>query len=197
MDLTVLFWVFSVHADVRGQGICSTWSQSHYKTFDNKVYTFVGSCEYLLAKDCTYSHTFSIHVINDPQCTGTAPCSRGIDIYIGSSTISLRSASSGRDAVVTWNGKATHIPSVQQGIIFEKMGAYLAVRYGNSFSLKWDTQEWITLEVADDLKGKMCGLCGQFNGNASDDFATPKGKVVTSAVSFGTSWKMVDLTKGE
>lgn len=35
--------------------------QSHYKTFDNKFFTFSGICQYLLAKDCQ-SNSFSAFI---------------------------------------------------------------------------------------------------------------------------------------
>lgn len=39
-------------------GECLVTGQSHYKTFDNKFFTFSGICQYLLAKDCQ-SNSFS------------------------------------------------------------------------------------------------------------------------------------------
>lgn len=37
--------------------------QSHFKTFDNKFFTFTGHCQYLLARDCTDSG-FSVIIEN-------------------------------------------------------------------------------------------------------------------------------------
>lgn len=34
------------------EGECLVVGQSHFKTFDNKFFTFTGHCLYLLAKDC-------------------------------------------------------------------------------------------------------------------------------------------------
>ncbi len=38
--------------------------------------------------------------------------------------------------------------------------------------------------------GKLCGLCGNFNGNPNDEFHTPSGMMVTTAHEFGTAWKV-------
>lgn len=37
---------------------------------------------------------------------------------------------------------------------------------------------------------KICGLCGNFNGNPNDDFHTPSGTIVTSPDEFGRAWKV-------
>lgn len=33
-------------------GICKTWGQYHFETFDGIYYYFPGSCSYIFAKDC-------------------------------------------------------------------------------------------------------------------------------------------------
>ncbi|MCI4377435.1 hypothetical protein PGIGA_G00203600 [Pangasianodon gigas] len=35
---------------------------------------------------------------------------------------------------------------------------------------------------------KLCGLCGDYNGNIKDDFRTPSGELVNSPTEFGNSW---------
>lgn len=44
-------------------GECLVVGQSHFKTFDNKFFTFTGRCQYLLARDCTDSE-FSVIIEN-------------------------------------------------------------------------------------------------------------------------------------
>lgn len=40
-------------------GECSVTGQSHFKSFDNKYFTFSGICQYLFAKDCV-ENSFSV-----------------------------------------------------------------------------------------------------------------------------------------
>ncbi len=39
-------------------------------------------------------------------------------------------------------------------------------------------------------QGKVCGLCGNFDGNANNDFVKHDGEEVTDAVAFANSWKV-------
>ncbi|KAA0724596.1 Mucin-5B [Triplophysa tibetana] len=40
------------------------------------------------------------------------------------------------------------------------------------------------------IEDKVCGLCGNFDGNANNDFVKHDGQEVTDAVVFGNSWKV-------
>lgn len=40
------------------------------------------------------------------------------------------------------------------------------------------------------LQGRVCGLCGNFDGNALNDFTTRSQAVVGDALEFGNSWKL-------
>lgn len=48
-------------------GECSITGQSHFKSFDNKHFTFSGICQYLFAKDCV-ENSFSV-IIETVQVT--------------------------------------------------------------------------------------------------------------------------------
>ena len=66
--------------------MCVAWGQEHYRTFDNKVYTFSGACTYTLARDCSLN-TFTVNVVNDRNCHQGAACKRELDLYLGDSKV--------------------------------------------------------------------------------------------------------------
>lgn len=58
-------------------------------------------------------------------------------------------------------------------------------------TVRWDRGTRITVHVRPEWKGKLEGLCGNFNGDSSDDFKTPSGGLTEiSAQIFGNSWKV-------
>ena len=44
-------------------------------------------------------------------------------------------------------------------------------------------------KVSEALKGKVCGLCGNFTRDGTDDFAKRDGRLAATPVEFGLSWK--------
>ena len=36
-------------------GVCSSTGDPHYRTFDGKVYSFMGKCQYVLTRDCLFN----------------------------------------------------------------------------------------------------------------------------------------------
>lgn len=57
-------------------GECLVTGQSHFKSFDNRYFTFSGVCQYLLAQDCQ-DHTFSV-VIETVQVSWPAACQEAV-----------------------------------------------------------------------------------------------------------------------
>lgn len=57
-----------INGSLRFSGECSVTGQSHFKSFDNKYFTFSGICQYLFAKDCV-ENSFSV-IIETMQVTG-------------------------------------------------------------------------------------------------------------------------------
>ncbi|XP_006825107.1 vitellogenin-like [Saccoglossus kowalevskii] len=44
--------------------------------------------------------------------------------------------------------------------------------------------------TGDYYRGKMCGLLGNADGDAKNDFQRPDGVIVKDAIEFGESWKV-------
>ena len=81
-----IHWGHAAHPAVGRGAMCVAWGQEHYRTFDNKVYTFTGACTYTLARDCSLN-TFTVNVINDRNCQPGASCKRELDLYLGGSKV--------------------------------------------------------------------------------------------------------------
>ncbi|XP_030646283.1 von Willebrand factor [Chanos chanos] len=170
-------------------GECVVMGQSHYKTFDNKFYTFSGHCQYLLAKDCQDNH-FSA-VIETVQCAddNDAVCTRSVTLRfhgLANQTIRLK-----HGGVVSVDGMDVQTPLLNGALRVQRtVLSSVRLSYGDDLQLDWDGRGRVLLKLHPVYSGKTCGMCGNYNGNQGDDFLTPGGLVETRVEGFGNSWKM-------
>lgn len=54
----------------------------------------------------------------------------------------------------------------------------------------YDLVYHVTVTISSNYRGKVCGLCGNFNGNKKDDFQMPNSKLTNNVNTFGKSWKV-------
>ena len=60
--------------------------------------------------------------------------------------------------------------------------------------LLWDGVSFLELSVPARMRGDMCGLCGNFNGDKRDDFIGRRGDLLSSgqvSVSFSGQGKII------
>ncbi|XP_070575061.1 mucin-5AC-like [Ptychodera flava] len=180
--------------DPQPGGYCYTWGQSHYRTFDGRVYFFRGSCSYLLAGDC-FDNSFKIHVHNQQQCAEPEHCQRSLSVFIGDLEFSLEMREDGFG--ISKGSTELHVPVSDSGLLFERIGQYLVVHSGLGFTLRWDGREGVSVTTDEGLAGKTCGLCGKYSEDYSDDLTDINGDIVTSVTEFAISYKMDDLADDE
>nr|KAF6275468.1 hypothetical protein mMyoMyo1_010324 [Myotis myotis] len=166
-------------------GTCAVYGDGHYLTFDGQRYSFDGACEYTLLQDhCggngSAQDAFRVVTENVPCGTTGTTCSKAIKIFLGSYELKL---SEGQVEVIE-KGPGQEAPySIRQ------VGIYLVVDTEAGLVLLWDKKTSIFLRLSPEFKGRVCGLCGNFDDNAVNDFTTRSQSVVGDALEFGNSWK--------
>ncbi|KAG7521790.1 von Willebrand factor [Solea senegalensis] len=170
-------------------GECLVVGQSHFKTFDNKFFTFTGHCQYLLARDCTDSG-FSV-VIENVQCADDqdAVCTRSVTLNLPTledMTVKLK-----HGGVVSVNSMDIQTPLHHGRLHIQRsVQASVRVKFGDDLRLDWDGRGRVLLKLGPRWAGQTCGLCGNFNGNQGDDFLSGSGLVEAGPQAFGQSWRI-------
>ncbi|KAM3608632.1 uncharacterized protein V6R79_002011 [Siganus canaliculatus] len=170
-------------------GECLVIGQSHFKTFDNKFFSFTGHCQYLLAKDCS-DNMFSI-IIENVQCADDqdAVCTRSVTLSLPSlddMTVKLK-----HGGVVSVNSMDIQTPMHNGRLqILRSVQSSVRVKFGDDLRLDWDGRGHVLLKLGPQWAGRTCGLCGNYNGNQGDDFLSGSGLVEAGPQAFSQSWSI-------
>ncbi|GIX94553.1 SCO-spondin, partial [Caerostris darwini] len=162
-------------------GLCSAWGDSHFETFDGNLYDFEGTCEYVLVKArINDNEFFSVIFQNVPCGMGSeATCGKAISVTLGGTSISLT--------------RLHPLPSLPENsrLTVTPIGMFTLVESDIGISVQWDRNTRVYVTAQPIWKNKMQGLCGDFNGDASDDFRSPSGGMpLVLAKDFADSWRV-------
>ncbi|KAK2917756.1 hypothetical protein Q8A73_004502 [Channa argus] len=165
-------------------GTCTIYGEGHYTTFDQKKFAFNGDCGYVFTQDhCEddMDGTFRVLTESIPCGTTESICSTAIKLYLGNNEIIL----SDENIRVIKQSKGVDIP-----YHVNTMGIYLVIEAKNGLVLIWNRKTTLMIRLSSTFKGKVCGLCGNYDGNIKNDFTTRSKEVVVEALEFGNSWKV-------
>ncbi|KAK9952106.1 hypothetical protein ABG768_017964 [Culter alburnus] len=165
-------------------GTCTIYGEGHFKTFDGKRYSFHGDCEHTIAHDyCDKNNNPSFRLVteNIPCSTSSTICSKSINLFFGRYELIL----SKEDGIKVVEGNGTDYKYQIHSAVL-----YVVIEVKGLLNLIWDHKTSVMIQLHHKLKGKVCGLCGNFDSNANNDFMMHNGEVVTDPEEFGNSWKV-------
>ncbi|XP_078475850.1 uncharacterized protein LOC144737071 isoform X2 [Lampetra planeri] len=163
------------------QGLCFVYGEGHHTTFDGKQYVFDGSCQYILSQDScgNSSGSFRITTENEPCGTTGTTCSKKVHFFVGADELVLTDG--------TVMGSSLDLPGSPFHV--RRMGIYTVVETSLGVTVIWDGHTAVSVHVDPQLKGRVCGLCGDYDGKVANDFVTRTGSVAASAPEFAAGWK--------
>uniref|UniRef100_A0AAY5F3D3 VWFD domain-containing protein n=1 Tax=Electrophorus electricus TaxID=8005 RepID=A0AAY5F3D3_ELEEL len=176
-------------------GTCWVMGDPHYRTFDGDYYNFMGNCTYIVAKNChpDKEHPeFEVQAMNERfgSTKGTYVSEVIIKVYGQTITIVQHETGLVRISNSLWylpislaNGRATLWQS----------GLSLVMETDFGLLVQYDWEQYLLVKVPASFMGKMCGMCGNFNGKKDDDLTTPSGSLATSIPALGKSWRVPGL----
>lgn len=173
-------------------GTCSASGDPHYITFDRKAYDFQGTCRYVLVTLCNATdelNQFSVEAKN--EALNGRPLSTVAEVYVNVWGYDVH-MSRDRRGLVQVNGVTRNLPiNLNEGnVSIYATGSRIVVSTNFGLSVTYNGYSAVFISVPPNYREKICGLCGNFNGNPNDDFHTPSGMIVTSPDEFGRAWKV-------
>ncbi|KAG8439516.1 hypothetical protein GDO86_005641, partial [Hymenochirus boettgeri] len=170
---------FVPNTGIEREEICKSWGQYNFETFDGIYFYYPGNCSYIFARDCsqpvplyTIWVTCSISsivycILNIPSTSVSATLAHFISFSLFFRLI---------------------LPQTIDNVFIERLADYILVKTTFGFSLAWDGGTGVYIKLSEDHKGKPCGLCGNFNGNWSDDLIMQHSEFTEDIAMFANSW---------
>ncbi|XP_006901006.1 PREDICTED: IgGFc-binding protein [Elephantulus edwardii] len=173
-----------------GSTTCQATGDPHYTTFDGKRYDFMGTCVYILAQTCGARpglHQFAVLQENEPWGNGKVSVTKAITVQVANYTIRLQQ----KQWKVTVNGVDMKLPVVldEGQVRVSQHGSNVVVETHFGLRVSYDLMYAVRVNVPGNYYKQLCGLCGNYNGNPSDDFQKPDGSQASKPGDFGNSWE--------
>uniref|UniRef100_A0A3B4EIB1 VWFD domain-containing protein n=1 Tax=Pygocentrus nattereri TaxID=42514 RepID=A0A3B4EIB1_PYGNA len=173
-----------------GKAVCEAAGDPHYTSFDGLHFNFQGTCRYTLSQACGLQGTdlvpFSVEVENErwPYGAFKVSVTKQVSLAVFGHTFVLR-----QNMV---NGLLTNLPWSLNGskVQISKEGINYVMTTDFGLRVTYNLLYYVTVTVPSTYRNKTCGLCGNFDGNPSNDFLLPNGNITTDKIAFGKAWKV-------
>ncbi|XP_043953834.1 zonadhesin, like [Gambusia affinis] len=173
----------------KGTSTCIASGDPHYTTFDKRKYNFMGNCSYLMSSPCNTTSLpyFEVHADNEHRYNRpTISYVKAVHVYVYKMKISIL-----KGGTVQVNGTNVNLPvSPSPGVSVFKSGIHYTVSTNFGLTVRYDGNHFMDIKVIKDYEDKLCGLCGDYNGNTKDDFRKPDGSLTSNPNDFGHSWNI-------
>ncbi|XP_078420741.1 IgGFc-binding protein-like [Cetorhinus maximus] len=174
---------------------CTVQGDPHYNTFDKQAHDFMGTCTYTLSKLCDINSNlpyFNVEAANEHR-SGNSYVSyvKHVNVNVYNHRITLE-----KGRVVKVDGQVEVLPvSVASGVHVGLSGKYVVVSTNFGLRVRFDGRHRAEVTLRSVFKGKVCGMCGNYNDDRTDDFLNPDGVMELDSVSLGNSWQTQNDTR--
>uniref|UniRef100_A0A8C4Q4Z8 BMP binding endothelial regulator n=1 Tax=Eptatretus burgeri TaxID=7764 RepID=A0A8C4Q4Z8_EPTBU len=170
-----------------GPGTCTVFGDPHYRTFDGKAFNFQGTCRYTLTRDCSPAERFHVLVQNEGRNTRFFSWTKAVEIHLGFSTVRLLP----HLRVLVNKTKAPPFYETPQFAV-NNTGNLVTVNTTFGITVTWDGNGFVEVAAEAYLRGRLCGLCGNYNGHRRDEFLSRDGSFRRDIEGFAESWRADD-----
>nr|XP_025045216.1 zonadhesin [Pelodiscus sinensis] len=178
-----------------GWGSCVVAGDPHYTTFDGRLLHFMGTCSYILSRVCDGRSglpNFTVEAANEHRgASAQVSYVRAVAVEVYGHRVALL-----KGRRVTVDGQRVTLPvALAQGQLrVQVSGAYALLQTDFGLRVRYDGTQRVEVQVPSSYAGQLCGLCGNYNGQNSDDNLMPNGTSASNVDRLGESWMVPDAS---
>uniref|UniRef100_A0A8D2IUU0 Mucin 6, oligomeric mucus/gel-forming n=1 Tax=Varanus komodoensis TaxID=61221 RepID=A0A8D2IUU0_VARKO len=169
-------------------GRCSLEGGSFVTTFDSRRYRFHGVCTYILMKSPMLPHNGTLMAVYEKSGYSSSETSLSAIVYISGKDKIVIS----KDEALTDENEFKWLPhKTGDIIIFRQSSTYIQMytTFGLEVVIQLSPVFEAHIKVGLHFEGKTQGLCGNYNGETTDDFMTSMDIIEGTASLFVDSWR--------
>nr|XP_020137270.1 zonadhesin isoform X3 [Microcebus murinus] len=173
-----------------GFGTCLVYGDPHYVTFDGRHFGFMGRCTYILTQPCGNSTDpfFRVTAVKDGWEQQGMSYLNKVYVTLPETTVTLLK---GRRTLV--GSQQVTLPAIpSKGVFLAASGRFVELHTEFGLWVRWDGDQQLFVSVARTYSSKLCGLCGNYDGDMSNDHLKPDGQPARDEEELGESWQMAE-----
>ncbi|XP_054667604.1 mucin-6-like, partial [Grus americana] len=174
--------------DLPCPGRCSLEGGSFVTTFDSRSYRFHGVCTYVLMKSSSLPHNGTLMAVYERSGYSHSETSLSAVIYLSTKDKIVIS----QNELLTDDDELKRLPYRSGDItIFRQSSIYIQMytTFGLELVVQTSPVFQAYVKVGSQFKGRTLGLCGNYNGDTTDDFLTSMDITEGTASLFVDSWR--------
>uniref|UniRef100_A0A8C6ZZY5 Mucin 6, oligomeric mucus/gel-forming/pseudo n=1 Tax=Nothoprocta perdicaria TaxID=30464 RepID=A0A8C6ZZY5_NOTPE len=174
--------------DLPCPGRCSLEGGSFVTTFDSRSYRFHGVCTYILMKSSGLPHNGTLMAVYGKSGYSHSETSLSAIIYLSTKDKIVIS----QNELLTDDDELKRLPYRSGDItIFKQSSIYIQMytNFGLELVIQTSPVFQAYVKVGPQFKGRTLGLCGNYNGDTTDDFMTSMDINEGTASLFVDSWR--------
>uniref|UniRef100_A0A669QGF0 Mucin 6, oligomeric mucus/gel-forming n=1 Tax=Phasianus colchicus TaxID=9054 RepID=A0A669QGF0_PHACC len=169
-------------------GRCSLEGGSFVTTFDSRSYRFHGVCTYILMKSSRLPHNGTLMAIYEKSGYSHSETSLSAIIYLSTKDKIVIS----QNELLTDDDELKRLPYKSGDItIFKQSSMFIQMHteFGLELIVQTSPVFQAYVKVSSQFQGRTLGLCGNYNGDTTDDFMTSMDITEGTASLFVDSWR--------